>query len=125
MNLEGVVEILEAAGVATPGRDLFINFMPADKVGVLLRPPFGGTPIDHELPGYRSTSFMLVVRHPNPTVGKTLMADATAALTMDNAIAGAMHINYMRAQTEPQIYQPSAGGNIELITNIDASYVLL
>jgi hypothetical protein len=125
MNLEGVVEILEAQGVATPGKDLFINFMPADKVGLLLRPPFGGTPIDHELPGYRSTSFMLVVRHPNPSLGKELMAAATAALTIDNAVAGNMRINYMRPRTEPLVYQPSAGGNIELITDIDASYVLL
>lgn len=125
MNLLGVVDILESAGVAQTGDSLFINFMPTDRMGILLRDPFGGTKIDHELPGYRATSFMLVVRHSEYTTAETLMKDAVTALTMEGKVAGGMKINYMRPRTEPLVYQPSPANNVEMITNIDCSYVLL
>lgn len=125
MNLEGVVQILQGAKVATPGKDLFISFMPTDSEGILLRDPFGGTPINHELPGYRATSFMLIVRKGNYQDARAVMQMATDALTLNSTIAGGMQINYMRARHEPTAYQPSPGGNVEMITNIDCSYVLL
>jgi hypothetical protein len=125
MNLEGVAEILDSAGVAMMGTSLFINFMPTDYEGVLLRDPFGGTPIDHELPGYRATSFMLIVRKKDYVVAKDIMQQAVEALTLSDLQAGGMQINYMRPRGEPVAYQPSPGGLIEMITNIDCSYVLL
>lgn len=125
MNLEGIVEILEASDVAKAGESLFINFMPTDRYGVLLRDPFGGTPIDHELPGMRETYFMLIVRHNDPNTAKALMAAAMEALTLQLVEQGGMHINYMRPRTDPLMYQPSIGDNIEMITNIDVSYVML
>lgn len=125
MNLEGIVDILESAGVATAGETMFINFMPTDKMGILLRDPFGGTKIDYELPGFTSTSFMLVVRHKSYAVGEALIKDAMAALTMEGKTAGGMRINYMRPRTTPLKYQPSIANNIEMITNFDVCYVLL
>lgn len=125
MNLEGVAQILEQAGVAVQGENLFINFMPTDTTGILLRDPFGGTPIDHELPGYRRTSFMLIVRLPEYQAARELMSAAVDALTMQGRETGGMRINYMRPRSEPQTYQPSPGGLIEMITNIDCSYVLM
>lgn len=126
MNLEGVAEIIENAGVGQAGTTLFINFMPADAMGILLRDPFGSTKIDYELPGMRQTAYMLVVRHKSYEVAKQLMADAVAAVTFDKeVVAGGMAIKYMRPRHEPLVYQPSPANNIEMITNIDCAYVLL
>ena len=125
MNLEGVAAILEAGKVAVSGKNMFINFMPTEYEGILLRHPFGGTPIDHELPGYRSTSFMLIVRMKNYSQARDIMTKAVNAVTLEGVEAGGMQINYMRPRAEPLVYQPSAGGLVEMITNIDCSYVLL
>lgn len=125
MNLEGVAQILQAAGVGVPGQTIFVNFMPADKKGMLLRQGFGGTPIDPELPGYRKSSFMLIVRDKQYQAGKALIDAAMASLTLEDVSAGGMKINYMRPRNEAFVYQPSPGSNIEFTTNIDCSYVIL
>jgi hypothetical protein len=126
MNLESVAEMLEDAEVGIQGTDIFVEFIPAScSQGILLRQPFGGTQIDYDLPGYRKTSFMLIARAKTYSAGKTLIDNAVAALTVDNEEVTNMHINYMRPQTDPFFYAPSAGGNVEFVVHIDACYVIV
>lgn len=125
MNLAGMAEILENAGVGVRGRTIFVNNMPADApTAVLLRPSFGGTPIDHELPGFVKGSFMLIVRAKRYEEGETLMKAAMTALTRQDEFTDAgMRVNYLRPQHEPLVYAPSRGGLVEFTTDIDACYV--
>lgn len=125
MNLEAIADLLHERGVAKKGVNLFINFMPTDKTGILLRDPFGGSKRNHELPGYRQTSFMLIIRHPNFATGKTLIGRAMEVLSMEEADLPTMKVNYMRVRHDPFTFQPSPGSNIEFSTNIDCCYVLL
>ncbi len=50
MRIDLLADLLAAAKVGTPGKDIFEEEMPADvKAGVLLKLPLQGVPIDHEL----------------------------------------------------------------------------
>lgn len=126
MNLTAVATILEDAGVGTIGKSIFINMMPPDAPGILLRQYFGGTRIDHELPGYRKTTFMLIARANEYTEGEALINDAVKALTIEISEEKAgVYWNYMRPETEPFVYAESPGAAIEFQVNIDACYVLM
>ncbi len=124
MNLEAIAQILHDERVAIIGKSIFIQHMPAEHYGILLRQPFGGTPIDHELPGYRNTHFMLAVRAATYKEGKVLIDAALAALTFDQPReVNGTHFYYCRPKNEPLFYPTTLGGNVEFLVNIDAAYV--
>ena len=63
MNLVPIAQLIEDAGLAKSGTDLFLHSFPAEiETGVLVRSPLGGTKVDYELPEYRKTSFQIIVR---------------------------------------------------------------
>jgi hypothetical protein len=69
---------LEAAGLATDGKDLFWDNFPAEVAkGVMLKTPLQGIDIDWHMPGYYKTKLQLIVRHPSPVEGE---AFATAVM---------------------------------------------
>lgn len=126
MNLVGVAQYLEDEGVATRGISVFVNNMPAGcDQGLLMRHPFGGTEIDHELPGYRKTSFMLIARAKDFETVDALMVEATTALTVSEADLPGMRVNYMRPRNEPLPFANTDAGNIELLVHMDACYVIV
>lgn len=125
MNLDGVAQILQEQALGRPGQSLFVDFLPADKDGILLRQPSTGSLIDHELPGYTKTSFMLIVRGNGREKCKKLILDAMQALTISGKTVAGMHINYMRPRTEPLAFPLSAGNKVEYSTNIDCCYVMM
>lgn len=125
MNLEAIAARLEAQSLGVRGTSIYIHFMPADATGILLRDPTSGTKIDYELPGYRKTSFQLIVRNKAFVEGKTLINAAAAALTLGEALLPNMAIKYMRPTHEPISFPLSAGNNNEFVVNIDACYVIV
>lgn len=125
MKLAAIAQILHGDRVAIIGRSIFIGFMPAENYGIMLREPFGGTPIDHELPGWRRTTFMLAVRAPNFAEGDALMKAAMASLDfMQPRQVGDIRFNYCRPMNEPLFFPTTLGGNVEFLVNIDANYIL-
>lgn len=129
MKLESIAEKLEQAAVGTRGQKVFVNHMPpAITVGVLLREPFGGTLIDHELPGFRKTSFQMIVRSNNDMAAAlVLMAAACAAIVTEaeTLYPQGVFIKYLRQRHEPLRFPITPGNALELLVNIDVCYVLV
>ena len=125
MNLETIATLLEDAGIAKPGVDLFLYRMPAEATGLLLREGYSGDEIYHELPGYRKGDFMLVYRGPDITTGKEKMREAMAALDFLNREFDGIKYHYVRPRRDPMVYPISPGGNFEISTYIDVCYVLI
>jgi hypothetical protein len=125
MMLEPIAERLELQGLGVQGHDIFINFMPAEATGLLLRYPVGGMGIDHDLPGYRKGSFQLIARGKEFEETKTLINQAVLALEMAEADLTGMRVKYMRPRHDPFTFPPSVGNNIEFVVNVDCAYVIL
>jgi hypothetical protein len=127
MNLRPIVTMLEDAGLGAAGRTIFVNMMPAEcEDGILVRQYFGGTKIDHELPGYRKTTFMLICRSKDYERAETLIEQAVTALTIkEETERDGIVWKFMRPDTEPFVYPLSVGGLLEFQVNIDAAYVLV
>lgn len=125
MNLLPIANRLEEQGVGTPGKDVFINFMPAAvQLGILLRDYFGGTPVVPELPRYYKTSFMLIVRALDLETGHQLLRDAIVALSTNVDIVMDDYIfKYIRSRNLPFAYAPSPGQFIEISINMDCCFI--
>jgi hypothetical protein len=125
VNLLPITNRLEEQGVGTPGKDVFINFLPASvQLGILLRDYFGGTPTTPELPGYYKTSFMLIVRATSMESGQELLGNAIAALTVSSdTVMDEYLFKYIRARNLPFAYAPSPGQNIEIAINMDCCFI--
>lgn len=124
MNLEIVLDRLEEQGVGTAGKDLFINFIPQDATGILVRDYFGGTKVDHELPGYFRARFMLIARAKDYLASQTLLRQAVAALTVKIPEKfGDVDVRFMRPMGLPFPYAPTPGQNLEVATNMECRYI--
>ena len=126
MNLEMIAERLQDEGVGRMGQTIFINHMPVEAlVGVLLRPPYIGTPIDYELPGYRKTKFNAAVRGRNYSEARTLVQKVMDALTFGDIELSGLEIRHVRPLTEPVSFPVSDGGMVEFLVIFEATYVIV
>jgi hypothetical protein len=128
MRLEAFAALLQEAGLGKAGSTLFCYFMPDDvRQGIVLRIGLIGSPIDHELPGYRPQgTFQLITRAQSYDTAFDLAESAAAVLTLVNEPLGTeYHVNFSRARHEPIIYPRSAGANLEAVINFDINYVVL
>lgn len=130
MKLEAVADKLVSAGLGlVVGKNLFVHHIPADATpGVMLRFYFGGTDIDPELPGYRKTSFQMIVRDSNYARGMNLAKSISTVLNSDTtpaalSIPGITQVNYIRPRSEPFVYPLSAGSQWEFLVTFNACYV--
>lgn len=126
MNLEMIAGKLATDGVGVTGTSIFINHMPvsADS-GVLLRPPYVGTPIDYELPNYRRTTFAASIRGKTYVAAKTLAAQVVASLTFHETVLAGLDIRHVRPVTEPVSFPISEGGHVEFLVIFEAIYVIV
>lgn len=130
MKLEAIATKLAGEGLGlVQAQNLFVHHMPADTTpGVMLRFYFGGTDIDPELPGYRKTSFQMIVRDSDYARGMALANSISTALNSDTTasaftIPGITQVNYIRPRSEPFVYPLSAGSQWEFLVTFDACYV--
>lgn len=125
MNLAPLAEYLELEDIAVAGKDLFLYQMPSTvSVGILLLTPLSGTEIDYYLPGYRKTTFQVIVRHTDHVEGQALAELISATLTLANKQLTNMNVNYIRPKHEPVVYPVSEGDFLEFSVNYDANYVM-
>lgn len=126
MNLEMIADKLQDDGVGKKGKTIFINHMPADvQTGILLRPPYIGTPIDYELPGYRKTKFNCAVRGKNYKDGNALAQKVMESLTFSEMTISDTLVRYVRPTTEPVSFPVSDGGMVEFLMIFEAVYVIV
>ncbi len=124
MNLEVIIDRLEQKGVGESGKSLFINFIPQDLTGILLRDYFGGTRVDHELPGRFKAKFMLIARERDYESARALVIAASKALTVKSREQlGSVAFDYMRPMGLPFAYAPTPGQNVEVALNLECCYV--
>ena len=126
MNLQELANYLSDGGIVTQGKDLFIHNMPA-KVdsGVLLRGKLTGTPINHELPGYRRTGFQAVIRHTDYKEGFELAETVSSELTFKggDTVLGSIVVKHILPKHEPVVFPVSEGDFLEFSVNFDAVYI--
>lgn len=123
MNLNPIVSKLEADGVGTAGKSIFINFMPFEvKTGLLLRSPLSGMDIDHELPGYFKGEFIVVARSPDYIKALELMREVMLSLTVYNQDIDTISVKYMRPNTLPVSFPVSDGQFYEVQVRFDIAY---
>lgn len=125
MNLLSVAEYLELAGIGRRGRDLFVGFMPAriDK-GILLLEPITGTPINHELPGYRRAKFRVVIRDADHHSGKDTAERVSMSLELNNVSLSGMYVKYMHPLHDPVVFPVSEADHLEYSVNFETVYVI-
>lgn len=126
MNFESVVALLENAGMGTGGQDIFIHFIPENRAGLLLKEDFGGTKLDHYLPGYIRGHFWLIARGTDYLTVRTKIQEAANALqsvTKQGAVVDTTTYKYIRPTMKPFPYPPSPGQNIEFAVKMEACYV--
>lgn len=69
-HLYAMAEIIQAAGIASVGTDLFIGTIPADVVsGVMLRDPLMGAEIDEGMKDFYALEVSVIVRDPSVAEG--------------------------------------------------------
>jgi hypothetical protein len=90
---------------------------------LLLRLPYAGTPINHELPGYYKTEFTIIARAPDYLEAKALIEQAVAALENDGREWQNVIYQYVRPLIKPIPFPLSDGSLIEFSVRMSACYV--
>jgi hypothetical protein len=127
VNLLPIARVIEDAGIARAGTNLFLNLFPSEvETGILLRSPLTGTKIDYELPEFRKASFQAIVRTQaqNYSQGDTLSRAVFSVLTFEDTQLDAIYIKYVRPRHEPVSFRGSPGNNIEFSINFDICFVV-
>ena len=126
MNLEAVAKLVHDARLATLKKNLFIEAMPAKvNEGVMFRSDYYGTPIDHELPGYRKTEFQMIVRSAKYKDGRDLAVAISNLLTFGEKQVSGMAFQFLRPIHEPVSYPLSQGDLLEFSVNFETAYAIV
>ena len=127
MNLEIIANLIIEAGLGVEGVSLFIDHMPETcEVGVMIRNPLQGNPINHYIPGYEKWQFQIIVRDRKHVDGQR-RSDALGALLyfsnrdfmQDNGVN--LHVNFCRPRTRPVTYPRLPNNLIEWSTMFEVN----
>lgn len=122
MKFEPIVQYLaEQMPELIPGKTLFINSMPLEANGVLLKDSFSGTEIDGYMP-IRRGRFIAAVRGVDYADTKAMADAVIAALEVSNVLWEGMDVKQIRPLNEPIPYQNSAGNRVEFSVSFSAIY---
>ena len=125
MNLLPIAQYLEDNHLGIQAKTIFINQIPVEcPNGILLRNKLQGTPVNYELPGYYKTTFQLVVRSNDYTLGNQSVNDVVAALTLQEVNIDTMHIKFMRPKTLPVVFPISKGNLLEFALDMEIVFIL-
>lgn len=116
---------LEIDGVGDTGESIFVNFMPIGcKSGILLRSPYSGVKINHELPNYYKCEFTLIIRFSSICEdSESLVSKAVASVSMVEKQLKGIFVKHSRPITKPVVFQLSDGGLMETSVRFEAVYV--
>jgi hypothetical protein len=128
-----IYDILEAKLIAqgfTAGETLWRNYMPADvTIGVLIKAPLSGVPIDPYITGWHRTGMQVVTRHIDPVEGMKMALAAGRILHVVGYEAypaseerGQAHINLFQARHLPIQFPRLEGNGYEFSQNFEAAF---
>jgi hypothetical protein len=130
MKLELLAQVLQDADCGVIGETIFVHRMDAEtRIGILLRNPLDGTPVDPNLPGYYRSKLQAIVRHDSQAEGDLLADKVGKALKMFNRrFTGpgnqlVMKVNHIFPSQLPITYPRLPGQGIEWSLNFTTSYV--
>ena len=116
-----IAELIERAGFATLGKDIFIGTMPGSVTnGVMLRSPLSGDKIDEGQGGFFDTTFTMIVRSESVPDGYQKCLAISQMLTRGHANASDFHIIRLRPDTLPVTYPRGDADTLE--TAVTMSY---
>jgi hypothetical protein len=122
-QIDGIVELIEGAGLASVGEDLFIYHSPADVHNCIILYPSNDPPIiDPDTPGYFKGKFQTIVRSDDYTSGLALCQALSDALTLFNTDTEPMFIKTIRPMYQARAYRRSDSGAIEFSITYDIRY---
>lgn len=131
MNLKAISAYLAQKSIGIEGETLFVTEMPREcREGILLMNNLRGTPLDHELPGWRDTGFRIIVRSADYRRGEELALAASRELTLTRetqmvALDTSIDMRLSLPFNEPRPYRRSEGGVWEFEVEIDCKYIQL
>lgn len=128
-----IYDILEGKLVAAgfiPGDTLFRNFMPAETVvGVMVRAPLSGIPINPFIPGFFRTKLQVISRHRDPVEGMLMAKQIAEVLKVDAVEAypasverGPAHITLFQPDTLPIQFPQMDGNAYEISQHFNAAF---
>jgi hypothetical protein len=115
------------AGLGVLGTSLFIDHMPETcEVGVMIRNPLQGNPINHYIPGYEKWQFQIIVRDRTHVGGETRSNAISKLLYFGNmnftqADGSNLLINFCRPRTKPVTYPRLPNNLIEWSTMFEVN----
>lgn len=126
-----IEEKLIAAGYGPVGQSVFREHMPADiKIGIMLKSPLTGIPVDTYLPAFYKTPLQIIVRHTDAGLGE-VMAKSVMSLVSTEAPCsyaatperGASILHRMMPSRLPIRFPRLEGNGFEWSLNFDAVFV--
>jgi hypothetical protein len=107
-------DLIDAAGIAKIGVDLYLLTMPADvQDGVMIRPPLTGDAIDCEQPGFYKSEFLIIVRHDDVEIAEAKCQQISELLTFYRRTIDNVFYTQVYPRTKPIPYPRSGAGTIE------------
>lgn len=126
MNLTSIAKYAQSRGLGMMGVDIFVNEMPTDTPGILIRSGYVGTPINHYLPGFREGSELrIAVRSKDYAAGYELAWKVLNQLTVtrDTQLDG-MLMKQLLPEADPRLFRRTAGGYLEWEVEFTGAYVM-
>lgn len=118
---------LEDKDLGIVGKSIFIDKMPAEANGILLRIGPGGMKPDWEAVGRFHGRLMVSMRHDSYEAAEALAASVYDALTISKSgdytdVYGELQIIYSRPVHTPFSFPAAASGKREFLINLDICY---
>lgn len=113
-HLYFAANLIEQAGLAIPGVDLYVGTLPHDvKRGIMLLDPLTGHEIDDGMRGFFNTQFQAIIRDPVLERAYETGLTVSQILTLNNVEGEGITISWLRPMTLPVSYPRGDAGDIE------------
>ncbi len=122
-HLKIAANLIQAAGLAEIGIDLFIGTLPHDVTrGVMLKDPLFGAEIDEGMEKFYDHWFQVIVRHPDPSAGYELARQVGDVLNIRKRAIDGLFIVRMNPSTLPVTYPKGDADDVETSVRIHIAY---
>lgn len=124
-HLLAMAQIIQTAGIAISGQDLFIGTIPPDvATGVMLRDPLLGAEIDEGLKDFFSLEVSVIVRDPDVAAGYARAEALQQVLTLNDWSNSEIQVSWMRPTSLPVSYPRGDADTLETAFRVRVGFGL-